>query len=114
MKFMIQSLGLAACAIVTGCAYVEPSEDARAQQRYETYAPKFTDEEKASLSDEEKLAIYNKEVRKKDRLVCRREQTTGSHFRRTRCFTQQELAEARRAAEDGLRQSRKQTLTGNN
>lgn len=98
-------ISVAALTALSGCAYVKPSPDAQAEQRYETYGPKFTEEEKAQMSTEEKVAVYNTEVREEDRIICRREKPLGSHFYRERCFTQKELDEARRAGQDMMRSS---------
>lgn len=104
----------ALCAIIlisaAGCAHVKPSTDAVAKERYETYGPKFTDEQKESMSVEEKLAIYNNEVREKDRLVCRAEQVTGSHIRKTRCFTREEIITANQAARLALTKAKSRPL----
>jgi hypothetical protein len=99
---------LAAAAVaLSGCAYMKPSSDARAMQRYEDYAPKFTDEEKANMSVDEKLAIYNANIAIKHQLVCRRETLTGSHFKVHRCFTREELDAQQAAAESFMRQARR-------
>lgn len=114
MRFLLFSIVFAAFFTLSGCAYVGPSPDAKAKERYETYGPKFTEEQKAQLSDEEKVNIYNNEVREKDRLVCRKERVTGSHFLRTRCFTREEMQQARTAAEMALRDAQRPTVTGGN
>lgn len=103
---------IAALAALSGCAYVKPSPDAQAKQRYDTYGPKFTEEEKAQMSTEEKVALYNAEVREKDRIICRKEKPLGSHFYRERCFTQKELDEARRAGQDMMRSAQSPSPPG--
>jgi hypothetical protein len=100
---ILLALGVA----LSGCAYMKPTADARAQQRYEEYAPKFTDEEKANMSVDEKLAIYNANIAIKHQLVCRRETLTGSHFKVHRCFTREELDAQQEAAEAFMRQARR-------
>lgn len=103
MKYLLPVLAYLALAMGSGCAYIKPSKDAQAKQRYETYGPKFTDEQKASMSTEEKVAVYNNEVRKKDRVVCSRQRTTGSHFRQTTCYTREEIDDAKMAADEFMR-----------
>ena len=98
---------VAAAVALSGCAYMKPSSDARAMERYEEYAPKFTDEEKANMSVDEKLAIYNAHIAIKHQLVCRRETVTGSHFKVNRCFTREELNAQQEAAEAFMRQARR-------
>lgn len=112
MRVLMPSMVFVAFISLSGCAYVGPSPDAKAKEQYETYGPKFTDEEKAQLSPEEKVAVYNNEVREKDRLVCRRERPTGSHLQRTRCFTREEMEQARMAAETILREGREVAVPG--
>jgi hypothetical protein len=100
-------LSVAAVVALSGCAYVKPSADARSMSRYEEYAPKFTDEEKANMSVDEKLAIYNANIAIKHQLVCRRETLTGSHFKVHRCFTREEMTAQQEAAEAFMRQARR-------
>lgn len=100
---------MAASVLLSGCAYVKPSADARSMARYEEHAPKFTDEEKANMSVDEKLAIYNAHIAIRHQLVCRRERLTGSHFRVQRCFTRDELNAQQEAAEAFMRQARRGT-----
>jgi len=97
---------VAALAASSGCAHVTPSPDAQAKQRYETYGPKFTEEEKAQMSSEEKVALYNSEVRKEDQLICRREKPIGSHFYRERCYTQKEREDMEDSASEFMREGR--------
>ena len=112
MRYPIPVVTVFALTAVAGCQHVKPHPDTQAQQRYETYGPKFTEEEKAQMSDEEKVALYNAEVREEDRLVCRREKILGSHFYTTRCFTQKELAEAQAAAQEMMRRHQGPTVAG--
>lgn len=75
-------------------------------------APTFTEEEKAAMSTEEKVAVYNESMsEEKDELVCRREKRVGSHFPRTVCFTRAEIELQRKSAQDVLQRS-KGTLNG--
>ncbi len=83
--------------VLGGCASAEyqGTKDIKA-------GPTFTQAEKDSLSDEEKLAIYNAQVREKDQIVCRRQVTTGSHRKRTVCFTRAEKERAEDSARRAL------------
>ena len=69
-----------------------------------TAAPTFTAEEKAQMSQEEKVAIYNSQEEEKNQVICRRVVVTGSHRKRTVCRTieqiQQEQDDARRTIQD--------------
>jgi hypothetical protein len=108
MKVSVAMMTLVAASVLTtGCAYVGPSADAKAMARYEEFAPKFTDEEKANMSADEKLAIYNANIALNQTLVCRRERITGSHFRVHRCFTREELDAQQEAAEAFMRAARR-------
>ena len=82
--------------VLGGCASAEyqGTKDIKA-------GPTFTQAEKDTMSDEEKLAIYNAQVREKDQIVCRRERMLGSHRKRTVCFTRAE----KELAEDAARRS---------
>ena len=93
--------------VLSGCAYIKPHSDSLAHDRYDTYAPKYTDAQKAAMSTDQKLAEYNKHVRPQDRLVCRRQKTVGTHFRQTVCRTSQETADERVAAQDYVREQRR-------
>lgn len=112
MRYSMQIVSIAAFAALCGCEHIKPSPDAQAKQRYETYGPKFTEEEKAAMTAEEKVALYNAEVRPQDRIICRREKVLGSHFRTERCFTQAELDEQERAANEMMRDARGPVLSG--
>ena len=92
---------------VSGCAYVGPSKEARQTARYEEYGPKFTQEEKANMSLEEKLAIYNANVAIEQQLTCKAGEVTGSHFRVFRCFTQEELVAQQNAAAEFMRAAKR-------
>jgi len=108
MKRSGEILFLLAIGLVTsGCAYIGPTNDAKQMDRYEEYAPKFTDEEKTNMSVDEKLAIYNANIALNHQLVCRRETITGSHFKAHRCFTREELSTQQEAAEHFMRSARR-------
>lgn len=114
MRYATSVMPLIAFFALAGCEYVKPTPDADAKERYETYGPKFTEEEKAQMSAEEKVALYNAEVREKDRIVCRREKVLGSHFYKERCFTQEELDKAEEAAHELMHDARSNPLEGGN
>lgn len=111
MKYLSIVLFVVALANLSACSQVKPSPDAKAKQQYETYGPKFTEEQKANLSAEERAAIYNAEVRPEDRVICHRERVVGSHFRQERCFTQAEIDDAKIAADALLRQASGNAVT---
>lgn len=92
---------------LSGCAYIKPHSDLLAHDRYDTYAPKYSDAQKAAMSTDQKLAEYNKHVRPQERLACRRQKTVGTHFRQTVCRTAQETADERIAAQDYVRAQRR-------
>ena len=85
-----------AVLVLAGCALAkyQGTKDVQA-------GPTFTEAEKETMSDEEKIAIYNAQVRERDQIVCRREVMTGSHRKRTVCFTRAE----KELAEDAARRS---------
>jgi hypothetical protein len=87
---------IVAVLVLAGCASskYQGTKDVKA-------GPTFTETEKESMSDDEKLAIYNAQVREKDQVVCRRRVTTGSHRKRTVCFTRAE----RELQEDSARRT---------
>jgi hypothetical protein len=98
--------GLLTSLLVAGCAQIGPSAETQAFMRYDEIAPKFTQEEKDTLSWEEKLAIYNALMEPGYRLVCRRERVTGSKQLLARCFSERELEDNRQAAQEWLRLGR--------
>ncbi|MGD8978190.1 MAG: hypothetical protein PVG91_11345 [Gammaproteobacteria bacterium] len=75
-------------------------------------APKFTEAEKAEMTAEEKVAVYNESMsEEKDKLVCRREKRVGSHRMYTVCFTREEVEANRQSAQDAVWRA-KGTLNG--
>jgi hypothetical protein len=62
--------------------------------------PAFTAEEKAAMTEEQKLAIYNEQVREQDRVTCVRKKTVGTRLASRVCTT---AAERQREHEDGKR-----------
>lgn len=72
------------------------------------------------LKEEQRVAVFNAQEKvnaiisrdRSDEVRCETQQRTGSHFRETRCYTAEQLAEQRRAAER-LRQSAMSVTCGN-
>lgn len=93
-------LVVALSVLGAGCAYLKPHPDSVAQDHYETYGPKFTAEQKAAMPHEELLSKYNDNVRPEEQLVCRRERSVGTHFRKTTCTTRSEREQEKEAAEE--------------
>jgi hypothetical protein len=62
--------------------------------------PAFTAEEKAAMTEEQKLAIYNEQVREQDRVTCVRKKTVGTRLSSRVCTT---AAERAREHEDAQR-----------
>lgn len=106
-RTLISAMVCSSVVALAGCSAIGPSPDARKKAQYEEHGPKFTDEEKAAMSNEQKLAVYNLNVEKNKKLVCRTESPTGTRFKVTRCFTREEQREIRRAAEDFMRRARR-------
>ena len=103
-------LAAAAALVLAGCASARSApETATAAADAQPAATELTAEEKA-MTTEEKVAAYNRQAQKeKDELVCRREHQVGSNFRKTVCYTRQEMEEMRRAAQDELSKRGRQT-----
>lgn len=96
---------MSACilTLAAGCTSMPTSQ---ATQDLEV-APQFTEEEKAAMSTEEKVAVYNESMSQdRDQIVCRREEVTGSHFKKTVCRSRAEIEAERRAAQDALGQAK--------
>ena len=113
-KTMIRLIGgtvliTAFTLMASGCAYVGPSAEGRAWERYKEHAPRFTDEEKSNMTVEEKLAIYNAHVHPDQRLSCSMGEITGSHQPAWRCFTADELHAQNEAARDFMLSARRGT-----
>lgn len=92
---MLLALALAAAA---GCA-TQATRDAR-------LGPTFSEAEKALMTDDEKLAIYNAQVRDENKLVCEMETVAGSHRLQKVCQTEKEREWNRASAHEALRDSR--------
>ena len=86
-------------ALLAGCASVEPSSATRNAEA----GPEFTAEEKAAMTTEEKVAVYNEQQDEADQLVCRRERPVGSRMLTTVCYTRAEIEQQQRDAQDQLR-----------
>ncbi len=93
---VLLGMTLGACASVQ-----EPSSTRNAQN-----GPAYTEEEKAEMSTEEKVAVYNDQQNEPDKLVCRRERPVGSRMIKTVCRTQAEIEQERQAAQDAMRPSK--------
>lgn len=104
------ALTLSSIVALSGCAYIGPHSDYVADNRYDTYAPKYTEAEKAAMSTESKLDKYNKHVRPQDRMVCRQKKTVGTNFRQTVCTTHQERTDERVAAQSYIRSERQSAV----
>ncbi|CAN5137030.1 hypothetical protein BH24PSE2_BH24PSE2_04470 [soil metagenome] len=89
---ILVAVGLSGCA-----SQSEPAPPA---------GPVFTEQEKAAMSEDEKLAIYNSQVEDADRVSCIRERKTGSHMQRRKCRTDEQRRLEQKAAEESLRRSR--------
>lgn len=98
--FAVGLAGLSGCASQGGTASAD--------------APKFTEEEKAAMSEEEKLAIYNAQLQEKDRVKCERVQRVGTRLGTRVCSTAAERAAEQESAKEALRRSRNMPApTGN-
>lgn len=109
MKILVLIAATASMAALSGCASHKSADEDQAAQRSQ-----YTEEEKAAMTHEEKVAAYNSEAEDKEQLVCRRERAVGTHFQRTRCYTRKELEEAQQAARDTLQDIRGNPLEGGN
>lgn len=89
-------------ALLPGCSSMPESTAAKNSQ----LGPAYTEEEKAAMSTEEKVEIYNEQQEDRDKLVCRRERPVGSRMITTVCRTQAEIDEERQTAQEALRPDR--------
>lgn len=88
------TVGLLAAVILAGTACTsQATKDAAG-------GPRFTAEQKTAMTEEEKLAIYNEQVREQDRVTCVRRKTVGTRLGSRICTT---AAERQREREDGQR-----------
>lgn len=90
---------VAILALLAGCASVsEPTARKNAE-----LGPAFTEEEKAAMTDEETVAIYNEEQDDRQELVCRRERLVGTRMTKTVCRTRAEIEEESKSAQEAIR-----------
>lgn len=82
------------------------------ETKAETAATEATVEKKAEVKFEEKVTAYNEDKKDKDKVVCRREKKTGSHFSRRRCVTAAQAEREREDAQDALQRASRGTNTG--
>ena len=99
MKTFVSAAAAALLLVASGCASV----DSTSQRQNAELGPAFTEEEKASMTDEEKVAIYNEQQEAEDKLVCRRERPVGSRMVKTVCRTRAEIEQESKAAQDAMR-----------
>ena len=85
--------------LAAACTPVAPDPG---MTRYEEHGPKFTAEQKAAMSDEQKVDIYNYHVPRDEELVCRNESPVGSHFKKMNCRSRSQIREERREQEDRI------------
>jgi hypothetical protein len=97
MRVLIALLGFALAA-ASGCAS-QATRDAK-------LGPTFSAAEKELMTEEEKLAIYNSQVRAEDKLECETVKVVGSRQPQKVCQTQKEREWNRASSEDALRKSR--------
>jgi hypothetical protein len=93
---------LAACAmaLTAGCSSMPTSQTTKDLQD----APKYTQEEKDAMTEEEKVALYNESMTEdRNEVVCRRQHVVGSHFKKTVCKTRAEMAQEQESAQEALR-----------
>ncbi|MGH8497048.1 MAG: hypothetical protein ACREVN_13030 [Gammaproteobacteria bacterium] len=98
MKTLIAVIAFAVIIGLTACA-TKATQAAK-------LGPTFTEAEMAMLSDEDKLAIYNAQVRPEDQLECTWEEVVGSHQLQKVCMTAAEREWNRNSAQDALRRFR--------
>lgn len=106
-KIAVMLMSASILAVTAGCSSMPTSQTTQDLQT----APQFTEEEKEAMTTEEKVAVYNESMSQdKDELVCRREQVTGSHFKKTVCRTRAQLEAERRSGQDALGQAKGSTF----
>jgi hypothetical protein len=95
-------LAAATLALLGACSSMPESTattDARAGALY-------SEEEKAAMTSDEKVAAYNEAQEEQNQVVCRRERPVGSRISKTVCRTRAQIEEERRAAQDALSEDR--------
>ena len=87
------------CCGLAACAGTAPDPEL---SLYEEHGPKFTEEQKSAMSDEQKVDIYNYHVPRDQELVCRNESPVGSHFKKMNCRSRSQIREERSEQEDRI------------
>jgi len=106
MKNKITAIGTAVLIIcVSGCSSM-PESQATVDARN---GPEFTQEQKDAMTTDEKVALFNEEVREQDKVVCRRERTVGSRMNTTRCTSQADREAAHENSREALRNAQNDT-----
>ena len=106
-RSLVSTMLCSSLVALGGSSMIGPSPEARKKAQYEEHGPKYTEDQKAAMSTEHKLALYNLNVEKRHQLKCRGERPTGTRFKVTRCFTFEEQREMRNAAQDFMRRARR-------
>lgn len=91
---------LMSAMFAAGCSSTPVDNEAAAA---EAAKPTFTDEEKAAMTTDEKVAIHNETAKPEDRVVCRRQVVTGSHRKKMVCRTSGQIRQDQDAAAELLR-----------
>lgn len=100
-KNFLMPLLAGAVLTITGCA--SSGDNAAAVAEPAATKPVFTENEKASMTSEEKVAVYNADKSDDDRIVCRKRARSGSHRKVRVCRTVGEMKADEEAARDALR-----------
>ena len=90
---VLMVIGISACSSM-------PESQATVDARN---GPQFTQDEKDAMDTDDKVALYNNEVREEDQIVCRRERTVGSRMNTTRCFSRSERQASQEESQEALR-----------
>ncbi len=92
-------LAVFALAMAAGCSSMPTSQTTKDLD----VAPVYSQEEKDAMTEEEKVALYNASMsEERNKLVCRREEVVGTHFKKTVCKTRAEIENERRAAQEAM------------
>lgn len=71
-----------------------------------------TDKADSEKNFDEKVAAYNEDKDEKEKVICRREKRTGSHFSRRRCVTASQAKREREEAQDALQRAQRGSNVG--
>lgn len=93
-------------------ASAEAETAAEAATTEETSEAEVTVKKDAKASFEEKVAEYNEDKDDKEKVICRREKRTGSHFSRRRCVTASQAKREREDAQEALQRASRGTNSG--